>query len=105
MLEDQILEAARASIPADLLARMAQIAMARQKNSSAGKAGVSQMSSKRGRPMGSMAGMPRARGTLSLIDTLRAAVPWQAMRRRETANKNPFNDRYLRFSRIFESFK
>jgi len=84
----QILEAARASIPADLLARLAQIAMARQKNSSAGKAGVSQMSSKRGRPMGSMAGMPRARGTLSLIDTLRAAVPWQAMRRRETANKN-----------------
>ncbi|MEN9853799.1 MAG: magnesium chelatase, partial [Pseudomonadota bacterium] len=70
VLEDQILEAARASIPADLLARMAQIAMARQKNSSAGKAGVSQMSSKRGRPMGSMAGMPRARGTLSLIDTL-----------------------------------
>ena len=88
VLEDQILDAARASIPADLLARLAQIAMARQKNSSAGKAGVSQMSSKRGRPMGSMAGMPRARGTLSLIDTLRAAVPWQAMRRRETANKN-----------------
>jgi magnesium chelatase subunit D len=88
VLEDQILEAARASIPVDLLARLAQIAMARQKNSSAGKAGVSQMSSKRGRPMGSMAGMPRARGTLSLIDTLRAAVPWQAMRRRETANKN-----------------
>jgi magnesium chelatase subunit D len=88
VLEDQILDAARASIPADLLARLAQIAMARQKNSSAGKAGVSQMSSKRGRPMGSMAGMPSARGTLSLIDTLRAAVPWQAMRRRETANKN-----------------
>jgi magnesium chelatase subunit D len=88
VLEDQILDAARASIPADLLARLAQIAMARQKNSSAGKAGVSQMSSKRGRPMSSMAGMPSARGTLSLIDTLRAAVPWQAMRRRETANKN-----------------
>ena len=88
VLEDQILDAARASIPADLLARLAQIAMARQKNSSAGKAGVSQMSSKRGRPMGSMAGIPSARGTLSLIDTLRAAVPWQAMRRRETANKN-----------------
>lgn len=88
VLEDQILDAARASIPADLLTRLAQIAMARQKNSSAGKAGVSQMSSKRGRPMGSMAGMPSARGTLSLIDTLRAAVPWQAMRRRETANKN-----------------
>lgn len=88
VLEDQILDAARASIPADLLARLAQIAMARQKNSSAGKAGVSQMSSKRGRPMGSMAGMPSARGTLSLIDTLRAAVPWQAMRRRETVNKN-----------------
>ena len=95
VLEDQILDAARASIPADLLARLAQIAMARQKNSSAGKAGVSQMSSKRGRPMGSMAGMPSARGTLSLIDTLRAAVPWQAMRRRETANKNQIGRPYV----------
>jgi len=86
VLEDQILEAARASVPADLLARLAQIAMARQKNTSAGKTGVSQLSAKRGRPMGSMSGSPRAGQTLSLIDTLRAAVPWQAMRRRELHN-------------------
>ena len=86
VLEDQILEAARASVPADLLARLAQIAMARQKNTAAGKAGASQLSVKRGRPMGSMSGSPRAGQTLSLIDTLRAAVPWQAMRRRELRN-------------------
>jgi magnesium chelatase subunit D len=88
VLEDQVLEAARASIPADLLARLADIAAARQKNTSAGKAGVSQMSGKRGRPMGSIAGAPQAGRALSLIDTLRAAVPWQAMRRREAANQN-----------------
>ena len=86
VLEDQILEAARASVPADLLARLAQIAMARQKNTAAGKTGASQLSAKRGRPMGSMSGSPRAGQTLSLIDTLRAAVPWQAMRRRELRN-------------------
>lgn len=88
MLEDQILEAARASVPADLLARLAQIAMARQKNTSAGKAGASQLSAKRGRPMGSMPGSPRSGQTLSLIDTLRAAVPWQVVRRREQAGKH-----------------
>jgi len=87
ILEDQILDAARASVPADLLARLAQITMVRQKNSSAGKTGVSQLSAKRGRPMGSMSGSPRAGQSLSLIDTLRAAVPWQGMRRREAANK------------------
>lgn len=88
VLEDQVLEAARASIPADLLARLADVAAARQKNTSAGKAGVSQMSGKRGRPMGSLAGAPHAGRTLSLIDTLRAAVPWQAMRRREVVKQN-----------------
>ena len=87
VLEDQLLEAARASIPADLLARLAQIAMARQKNSSAGKAGLSQLSAKRGRPMGSMPGSPRGGQSVSLIDTLRAAVPWQGMRRREASNQ------------------
>ena len=87
VLEDQILDAARASIPADLLARLAQIAMARQKNSSAGKAGLSQLSAKRGRPMGSMPGSPRGGQSVSLIDTLRAAVPWQGMRRREASNQ------------------
>lgn len=88
VLEDQVLEAARASIPGDLLARLADIAAARQKNTSAGKAGVSQMSGKRGRPMGSIAGAPQAGRALSLIDTLRAAVPWQVMRRREAAHQN-----------------
>jgi magnesium chelatase subunit D len=83
MLEDQILEAVRASIPAELLNRLAQVAIARQKNTSAGKAGTNQISSKRGRPMGSIAGMVEGGKRLSLMDTLRAAVPWQTIRRKQ----------------------
>jgi magnesium chelatase subunit D len=43
----------------------------------------------RGRPIGSRPGAPRDGARLALIDTLRAAAPWQALRRREaTAGSN-----------------
>jgi len=80
VLEDQVLEAAQASIPRELLDRLTQLALVRQKNHSAGKAGASQLSSQRGRPMGSKPGMPSGNQRLSLMDTLRAAVPWQRIR-------------------------
>ncbi len=80
VLEDQVLEAAQAAIPRELLDRLTQLALVRQKNHSAGKAGTSQFSSQRGRPMGSRPGMPSGNQRLSLMDTLRAAVPWQHIR-------------------------
>ena len=80
VLEDQVLEAAQAAIPRELLDRLTQLALVRQKNHSAGKAGTSQLSSQRGRPMGSRPGMPSGNQRLSLMDTLRAAVPWQRIR-------------------------
>lgn len=80
VLEDQVLEAAQAAIPRELLDRLTQLALVRQKNHSAGKAGASQFSSQRGRPMGSKPGMPSGNQRLSLMDTLRAAVPWQRIR-------------------------
>jgi magnesium chelatase subunit D len=80
VLEDQVLEAAQAAIPRELLDRLTQLALVRQKNHSAGKAGTSQLSSQRGRPMGSKPGMPSGNQRLSLMDTLRAAVPWQRIR-------------------------
>ncbi|MEY4399927.1 MAG: hypothetical protein RLZZ539_1256, partial [Pseudomonadota bacterium] len=80
VLEDQVLEAAQAAIPRELLDRLTQLALVRQKNHSAGKAGASQFSSQRGRPMGSKPGMPSGSQRLSLMDTLRAAVPWQRIR-------------------------
>lgn len=83
-LEDRILEAATAAIPAALLASIESGLVQRSRgNSTAGRSGVQQRSNARGRPMGTMPGDPRSGARLSLIDTLRTAAPWQRLRRAE----------------------
>ncbi len=79
--EDSVLEAALAAIPPDLLARLAVGAMQRKGHGSGG--GQRAKSKLRGRPLGARPGMPGGGTRLALIDTLRAAVPWQPLRRRE----------------------
>ena len=79
-LEDEILEAAQAAIPADILARLADLADPKTPKGMGGKAGAVKVGRIRGRPLGNMPGMPEGGKTLSIIDTLRAAVPWQAGR-------------------------
>lgn len=80
-LEDQVLEAAVAALPADLLARLkaAEAGRVRAKGDG-GKAGDWQRGSARGRPAGVKRGEPRAGQRLDLIETLRAAAPWQRLR-------------------------
>ncbi len=96
VLEDQVLEAAQAAIPRELLDRLTQLALVRQKNHSAGKAGASQLSHLRGRPMGSKPGMPSGNQRLSLMDTLRAAVPWQRIRQAQLkSSQNPSQPKIL----------
>ena len=82
-LEDEILEAAQAAIPADVLARLADLARIKTPKGMGGKAGAVKVGRLRGRPLGNMPGMPEGGKTLSIIDTLRAAVPWQGVRRAE----------------------
>ena len=82
-LEDEILEAAQAAIPADLLARLADLADLKSPKGMSGKTGAVKVGRMRGRPLGNMPGMPEGGKTLSIIDTLRAAVPWQRVRRAE----------------------
>jgi len=82
-LEDEILEAAQAAIPADLLARLADLADLKSPKGMGGKTGAVKVGRMRGRPLGNMAGMPEGGKTLSIIDTLRAAVPWERVRRAE----------------------
>jgi magnesium chelatase subunit D len=82
-LEDEILEAAQAAIPADLLARLADLADLKSPKGMGGKTGAIKVGRMRGRPLGNMPGMPEGGKTLSIIDTLRAAVPWQRVRRAE----------------------
>jgi magnesium chelatase subunit D len=82
-LEDEILEAAQAAIPADILARLADLADLKTPKGTGGKTGAVKVGRIRGRPLGNMPGMPEGGKTLSIIDTLRAAVPWQAVRKAE----------------------
>lgn len=80
-LSELLVEAAKAAIPADLLASLAQ-GKAPRRSASSGT-GQKRKAATRGKPLGARPGMPRAGAKLALIDSLRAAVPWQQVRRRE----------------------
>ena len=87
-MEDRLLDAAEAAIPADLLAQL-QAAMSRtspkQGQRTGGSAGRQQLSNLRGRPLASRRGDPRSGARLDVLATLRAAAPWQTIRRTERA--------------------
>jgi magnesium chelatase subunit D len=81
-LSDMLLEAVKASLPEGLLAALE--AGLREAQSKSGAGQVSQkMGLARGRPAGTRQGEPKNGARLSLIDTLRAAAPWQPLRRRQ----------------------
>ena len=75
-------EAAVAAIPPGLLAQLVANGPDHGRRSDAGRAGQAARSLQRGRPIGSQRGEPRGGARLALIDTLRAAAPWQAVRRK-----------------------
>ncbi len=80
-LDDVVLAAALAAIPKDLLARLKSGA-ARKASSAAQGAGELQASPRHGRPIGARRGDPSGGARLDLLATLRAAAPWQRLRRR-----------------------
>ncbi len=92
-LDEVILAAVQAALPSDVLAELRAGSLARRSRSS-GKAGVLQKSGKRGRPNGVLRGDLRAGAKLNLIETLRAAAPWQPLRRSEVT-KNATRPRIL----------
>jgi magnesium chelatase subunit D len=81
-LDEVVLDAAKAAIPPGLLASLMLAANAAA-GSGAGRAGVMRATKLRGRPAGTRPGTPRDGARLALVDTLRAAAPWQPLRRRE----------------------
>jgi magnesium chelatase subunit D len=84
-LQDVVLDAARAAIPAGLLAQLALGAAVRRNGpASDGRAGELKSSPLRGRPIGTRAGDPGRGHRLAVVETLRAAAPWQPLRRRGT---------------------
>lgn len=82
-LDDVVLDAAKASIPAGLLAMLQMQAGSARAGGAGGRAGQLQMSRRRGRPAGARRGEPRNGARLNVIETLRAAAPWQRLRRSE----------------------
>ena len=82
---DQVLQAALSALPPGLLARLAAGASVRSAQATAGRHGSTQASRLRGRPIGVRQGEPRSGARLALVETLRAAVPWQRLRRAERA--------------------
>lgn len=81
-LEDVVLAAAAAAIPPGLLAQLQIAAALQARSAGGGRAGQEQKGGTRGRPAGVTRGEPRRGARLNVVETLRAAAPWQAVRRR-----------------------
>ncbi len=79
-LDEVVLQAALAALPPHVLARLKAEQAGRERSGSAGKAGELQKSGRRGRPAGVRRGEPRPGQRLNVIETLRAAAPWQRLR-------------------------
>jgi len=84
-LADLVLEAAQAAIPAGLLASLKIGKLQRAKTPTSGSAGALQKNALRGRPVGARKGEPRAGQRINVLETLRAAAPWQRLRQRQIA--------------------
>ena len=76
-----LLEAAKAMLPPDLLARL-QAGRAARNAPSASGTGAAKKGNRRGRPLPSRAGRMGGDARVDLVATLRAAAPWQPMRRK-----------------------
>ncbi len=96
-LDDVVLAAAQAAIPAGLIALLEHGPRGRVAASTAGRSGAQQKQSRRGHVIGALRGDPRQGARLAVIATLRAAAPWQAIRRKAVATANAAGSAGLQF--------
>ena len=82
---DRVVEAVQSALPAEFLAQFLETRAERRVEARARGAGAAAKSARRGRPLGARAGTLRAGERLDLVATLRAAAPWQPLRRRDAA--------------------
>jgi magnesium chelatase subunit D len=80
-LADRVVESAKAAMPPGLLAMLMAGGVPRARSS--GKSGAQRRGGARGRPLAARRGELRPGVRLNVIETLRAAAPWQPLRRRE----------------------
>lgn len=85
-LQDVVLAAAIASIPPNLLDRLAGAECRVLAGQQAGRSGKPSKSASSGRVQGVRRGRPSARMRLSIVETLRAAAPWQTLRRKSRSS-------------------
>lgn len=85
--DDMMVEAALAAIPPHILDQISNRPQ-RTGNGPMGRAGQKRKSVLRGRPLAPRPGMPGHGKKLALIDTLRAAAPWQNIRRDAAGQKS-----------------
>jgi magnesium chelatase subunit D len=93
-VEVAVQAAVRAALPAGLLALGEP---GRPGERVPGRSGALRGSTGRGRPTGARPGVPHAGERLNLIDTLRAAAPWQGLRR--TGGRAQTRDRVIEIRR------
>ncbi|MCZ8335685.1 MAG: magnesium chelatase subunit D [Rhodobacteraceae bacterium] len=85
--EEMLVEAALAALPRDLLEALAAGRAARAAKS-AGGTGAEQGGNRRGRPLPSRPGRLAPGARIDLVATLRAAAPWQPLRRAQTPDRD-----------------
>lgn len=78
---DRLVEEARAALPPDILAALIAGTVVPRGPAATGGAGARRRTPTRGRPAGTARGRPGGGVRLDLIATLRAAAPWQTIRR------------------------
>lgn len=83
---DMAVEAIMSALPEDILAGI-DLAKPDRKSAARSGAGAATRSARRGRPLGSRGGPAPSGARLNLIETLRAAAPWQRLR--ESASSAP----------------
>jgi magnesium chelatase subunit D len=85
-LDERVLEAVQAAIPRGLLEGLrAGGAVRSAAQGSAGRVGAERAGGSRGRHAGVRSGPPRGSARLNVMETLRAAAPWQRLRGRSSA--------------------
>jgi magnesium chelatase subunit D len=82
-LADMVLEAAAAAIPSGLLDRLKSQGAKRMNASTSGRAGIDRSAALRGRAIGARKSDIRSGVRMHLVETLRAAAPWQSLRRQQ----------------------
>lgn len=80
-LTDILVQAAVAALPPGLLAELSRTHAPRRGPHKVGAAGTLRASLSRGRRAGALRGLPRGGRRLHVLETLRAAAPWQGVRR------------------------